>query len=214
MQKELSSLAIQLRNLSCFSEARLILKLAEDKLYLYSFVPTENLDLILEYGLASSNYIRNNLELLEKIFPQEADRQEWLDRFKNEEDDLTLQGPSVFLTKPNLQKILELNPKHPLSEGKFTLIKIDYSKLLEHQPDLKLEGLELVPYQDEEYEERKKEIEHTLSKEDVKEFNSQSFEENWEHYLPMDGFFAANVPHAVVINKEGVIPPEYLQVEK
>ena len=39
----------------------------------------------------------------------------------------------------------------------------------------------------------------------------KDFNETWENYLVGAGYFAANVPHGIVINSDGLIPVECLK---
>lgn len=188
-----------------------IIKLSSNSIYFYSYVPTQHLKLVFKYGLASSKYIKNTPELLNEIFSNKLEKKEFIESF--EENDITLLGPSVWLSKPNLKSILNLDPNHPLSQGNFTLIKINYSELKKDQPDLKVYGLELIPYKDEDYDYLQDKIEHELEESEIEELARLSFNETWSNYIAGGGYYSPNVPHAVVLNSSGIIPPKYLSIE-
>ncbi len=207
----LMKLSKELHNQNLITYAQKIKALTES-IYLYSYIPTDAQDTVMEYGLASSNYIKNNPELLKKIFPKNNEKRKWLQRFKDEENDITLKGPSVWLSKPNLNKILKMDPNHPLSEDKFTLVEINYSKLKEDYPETQIYGLELIPYENKDYKNKKKEIEHELNQEEILNLSKLSFEETWKDYLKGEGYFSPNVPHGVVLTNNGVILPQYLKI--
>jgi hypothetical protein len=199
------------QNIYCKPLLDLIASTEAETIYLYTYVPHEHIDLVFEYGLASSQYIRENKKLFNSIFTNPKEKTEWLSGFEEDEDDITLKGPSVFFSKPIMSEILKRDPNHPLSESEFDLIRINFTKLSKDF-DGSVFGLELIPYENSEFDEKIEEIQHELSLEEIKSLSNTSFEETWENFLPGDGFFAANVPHGILLLDSGFVPPEYLEV--
>jgi len=68
--------------------------------------------------------------------------------------------------------------------------------------------VELIPYNNDEYENKKHDIERELEYDDIEQLSREGYHDAWSNYVP--GYFAGNVPHGIVILKEGIIPPEYL----
>lgn len=204
----LFNLYTQLIKLSYTSEANVIKPLLE-QIYLYSFAPSDAKESIKEFGLASSKAIKDNPELLNNIFPEKSDQDSWLKEFDS--NDISLKGISIFFSKPDMNKIIELDSDHFLAKEDYDLIQIDYNKLLEIYPDTKIMGLELIPYEDNEYDELKKQIEHWIEPNELLDLCDKDFNETWENYLVGAGYFAANVPHGIVINSDGLIPVECLK---
>ena len=179
-----------------------------DKIMLYSFVPKENLDAIKKWGLAGTRGIVENPELLAHIFPDEAERQAFVDRY--DPSDITLQGPSVFFQSVPVNYIVGLDKEHILTQGDYILIGIDWSQLSQDHPSARIHGVELIPYNDEEYEDKKSEIEHVLDHNEISHLASMPYHHAWSNYV--SGYFAGNVPHGIVILDGGIIPPEYLSL--
>lgn len=186
-----------------------LIKMAEDPTYLYSFIPSSDKKSVLKHGLLSSEYMTKEPKILKEIMPEEKDRDKFLKKF--DPKDMTLKGPSAWFSKPDLNKILKLNKKHLLGKDDYELLRINYSDLKNDIPETEIYGMELVPYENEDYEKLKKKIEHTLSEKEISKLSRLSFEETWEHYLPLDGFYSPNVPHGIIITPDKYIGPEYLE---
>jgi hypothetical protein len=192
------------------TESKMIFVLAEKNTLVYSFVPKNSIDTIKEFGIASSEYIKNTPKLLEKIYPDKDEQRKWLDKFENK--NMSLKGVNVFFVKPELKKIKNLDPAHPVVKNEYDLVEINLSKLLKDYPSTKIYGLELIPYiSGQEYKENKTKIERWLSPKDITNFARKTFEDTWNNYLPGGGYFAANVPHGVVITPTKNIPTEYFR---
>jgi hypothetical protein len=188
---------------------RIILEsLTDEQILLYSFVPKKDIRLIKQYGLAGTRGLIQNEELLDLAYPDEKERHEFIARY--DENDVTLQGPSVFFQRVPMEYIVSLDGDHLLSRKEHVLISIDWSSLTRDFPDASIHGLELIPYGDDEYEDKKSEIERELSDDDVSSFSRVSYGNAWENYVP--GYFAGNVPHGIVMLRGGIIPPEYLNI--
>tara|TARA_B100000579_G_scaffold419557_1_gene418279 strand:- start:189 stop:788 length:600 start_codon:yes stop_codon:yes gene_type:complete len=182
-------------------------------IYFYTYVKENDLDSVMKHGLASSVRISEDKVLLERIFDNKKDRDAFVRR--TDSSDVTQKGPSVFLSKPlSVEEIKDLDPEHALAKGKWNLIKINYSKLKSDDPSVYVYGLELVPYEDKEYDEVKSEVEGVMSEDKLNKYIGMSAEETWAEFKPMSGFFAANVPHGILINKEGLIDAKYLSLTR
>ena len=187
---------------------RIILESLNNKqITLYSFVPQKDLASIKRYGLAGTRGIVENPKLLAHIFPYQAERQAFVDRYDKE--DVTLQGPSVLFQRVPIEYIANLDSDHVLTQGDHTLITINWSLLSQDDPSAHIHGVELIPYSDEEYKEKKPDIEHVLSDEEISRLARLPYHYAWSNYVP--GYFAGNVPHGIVILESGIIPPEYLR---
>ena len=182
-------------------------------IFLYTYVKDKDLDSIMSNGLASSVRISKDKNLLEKIFDNKKERDDFIKR--TDSSDITQAGPSVFFSKPlSIRKIKDLDPKHPLTKEDYVLIKINYSKLKSDDPNVYIYGLELVPYEDEEYDDIKSDIEKRMTDDDLDKYIKMNSEDAWANYKSIPGFFAANVPHGVLINKDGLIDPKYLELSR
>jgi hypothetical protein len=208
MITRIKTLSNIIKEIGLISEAKSISDLDR---FVYSFVPSEDIDNVLEFGLASTKHIIGNKLLLKKIFPDKKERLKWIDLY--DEDDITTQGPNVFFQKPDVKKIKKMNPEHPIFEREMELLRIDFSSLREDFPDMKVFGLEMIPYEDNEYLSKKDKIEKYLSDTDINAEMDKSFDDAWSDYKPLPGFFAPNIPHGVIIIKKNIIPKEYITVE-
>jgi len=180
----------------------------EDQITLYSFVPKKDISLIKQYGLAGTRGLIENKELLDQVYPDEKEKQKFIARY--DADDITLQGPSVLFQHVPMEYIVSLDDDHPLTRKEYVLISIDWTMLTRDYPDAYIYGLELIPYYEDEYEDKKGAIERELSDDEVSSFSRMSYVNAWEHYVP--GYFAGNVPHGIVMLSDGIIPPSYLNI--
>ena len=188
---------------------RIILEsLGNEQITLYSFVPKKDIRLIKQYGLAGTRGLVQNEELLDQAYPDEKEKQEFIARY--DADDVTLQGPSVFFQRVPIEYIVSLDGDHLLSRKEHVLISIDWSSITRDFPDAHIHGLELIPYDDDEYEDKKGAIERELSDDEVSSFSRVSYSNAWEDYVP--GYFAGNVPHGIIMMSDGIIPPNYLSI--
>jgi hypothetical protein len=180
---------------------------------LYSFVKNSDLESIMKYGLMSSSALSKKESILNKIFKSEKE----IKKFKNKikKDNILQQGVSAFFQKPpSPEYLFKMDKNHLLFDDYFVLLKIDLKKLIKDS-SVKIYGLELEPYNtDSEYEKNKNNIEKELSSSEIRRLSKKSAEQNWKNYKHIDGFFAPNVPHALIITKNGIIKPEYLSVDK
>ena len=179
----------------------------------YTYIREDDLDSIMDLGLASSIRIANDKEILNRIYKDKKQRRDFVKRI--DDSDPTQMGPSIFFNKPlSIKRIKELDPEHPLSEGDWVLLKINYSELKSDDPSVYIYGLELVPYEDEDYDDIKSDVEGIMSEDELNKYIKMRTEETWSEFKPMSGYFAANVPHGVLINKDGLIDPKYLSLNR
>lgn len=184
-----------------------------DNIYLYTYVREEDLDSIMDIGLASSVRISKDKRILDKIYKSDKERKDFVS--KVDESDITQRGPSAFFTKPlSADRVKDIDPDHALAKGNWVLIKIDYSKLKEDDPSAYIYGLELLPYEDKDYEKVKSEVEGVISGDKLNKYTEMTSEEAWSEFKPMSGYFAANVPHGIIVNKGGLIEPKYLSLSR
>lgn len=185
----------------------------KDDIYFYTYIREDDLDSIMDLGLASSIRIANDKEILNRIYKDKRQRRDFVKRI--DKSDPTQMGPSIFFNKPlSIKRIKELDPEHPLSEGDWVLLKINYSKLKSDDPSVYIYGLELVPYEDEDYDDMKLDIEGVMSEDKLNKYIKMGTEKTWSEFKPMSGYFAPNVPHGVLINKDGLIDPKYLSLTR
>ena len=105
---------------------RIILEsLTDEQILLYSFVPKKDIRLIKQYGLAGTRGLIQNEELLDLAYPDEKERQEFISRY--DENDVTLQGPSVFFQRVPMEYIVSLDDDHLLSRKEHVLIERELS---------------------------------------------------------------------------------------
>jgi len=173
---------------------------------LYSFVPEKDIESVKKWGLAGTRGIIQNPGLLRSLFPNRKARQSWVSKY--DKKDITLQGPSILFQIVPRDFIISLDSHHLLSKGKYRLIEIKWSEFKRDNPGAYIMGLELVPYEDEEYEEMKSQIERELSDDEVFKLCQKSYQETWKDYVP--GFFAGNVPHGIIMCESGIVEPKYL----
>ncbi len=184
--------------------------------YVYSYVAPKAIDTILEEGLYGGEALLTRPDLLKLVA---EDRGMSPTKLKNRiEKDLedpfwkpAALGPNiVFQLIPNMKMVSD---KHPVKVRKLVPIKINLSELLSDYPGTKIFGMELKPY-----EEGMKDGERHryLSAKDLNKFLAMSGKELWSKYNDIDdkGLYAADVPHASIHTKSGIIGPEYLKEVK
>jgi len=177
---------------------------------LYTYVSRSLIESVMHYGLAGTKGIIDNKEILDSMYEDDDEKQAFIDRY--DDSDMTLHGPSVFFQRPDIDKIIEIDPEHILGTGEYILLSISYEELIAHPGYQGIYGVELEPYDDEEYDDRKLEVEHIVSESDIAGLAGIGFEEAWHDYVP--GYFAANVAHGIVLTESGLIDPELLEIVK
>ena len=198
----------------------LLTKTSSDQqdVYVQSAVPTKYLELMKRKGLASQKAIAEDPELLKAFLDVrnlseekfKADLAERLDHWQSD----SVSGPSVFFTSPDPDKVSD--PRHFINQYETSPVKINLSRLIRDMPDTRIAGSELVPY-DPDGPEHQGDIRHRdITLEQAAEYARTDPKELWKNYKPeyVGKYYAADVPHAQIVTPSGVIPPEYLEVEK
>ena len=191
---------------------------AEQDVYVQSAVPTKYIDLVKRKGLASQKAIAEDPELLKAFLDirglsEDQFRSELAEKLDHWHAD-AVSGPSVFFTSPDPDKVSD--PRHFINKFETSPVKINLSRLIKDIPDTRIAGSELVPY-DPEGPEHQGDIRHRdITLEQAAEYARTDPKELWKNYKPeyVGKYYAADVPHAQIVTPSGVIPPEYLEVEK
>ena len=179
----------------------------------YTFIKASDIDSVMKHGLASSIAISKNKDILSHLFKTKKDISDYISNIND--SDITQRGPSVFFqAPPSISDILKKDPNHILGQDDYILLEIDY-ELLSKETNSYVFGLELEPYtSDKEYNLNKNKIEKKLSDKDLKALSEKSADEAWNYFEPIDGFYAPNVPHGVIITDTGYIDPKYIKKVK
>jgi 8-oxo-dGTP pyrophosphatase MutT (NUDIX family) len=191
-----------------------------DKLAAYTMVPEGAIEAIKKHGLLSGQSLLNNPEALAAAA---AGRGMTADDFKKEIQNTlsgwkpeSAQGPNVLFKPP--PEDFELPEHHPSKKWQLAQLGVDIDKLLEDQPDTRVHGSELVPYDEEEAERQgdayASQRHRDLSPEELAELRGRSSEDLWKNMDKTFKGYAANVPHASVITPTGDIPSKYLKFAK
>jgi 2'-5' RNA ligase len=193
-------------------------------LSLLTAVPADSLESVLKHGVLSQKAMLDNEDALIQFIKQRAKdmpEEDWDEEAEKEhilkalkEDKHAVKGPSAFFTDPDPEKVSD--PRHYINRFNTKKLKIDLEKLLEDEPDTKIMGVELKPWpedQEEEPEGRQRE----LTVEDIKELIARGPEDLWKDYYHGDDenpyrYYAAHVPHAIVMTPSGKIDPKYLSL--
>ncbi len=178
--------------------------------YLTHAVSPDSIESIRKKGLLSAKAIVSDDELLNLAradFSPEK-RQAWkakvLERLKSDPE--AVSGSSVFFNSPDYSK---LTPDHNINARHLKNVRVNISKLLADRPNTRIRGVELVPHNKGKYSDRVRD----LSISDVINYTSKTPEELWKDYDPKPGYYAPDVPHAFVLTDDGIIPPEYLDLD-
>lgn len=177
------------------------LQFQPDDLKLFSFVKKEHVKDIMYHGMPGIESIIKNEDLLNDFYPSPSEKEELLKLY--DEKNMKLKGPMVFFQLPDLQKIRELNPNHPLVSGKYLIVEIDYDELNDFQGYDGIYGLDLLMYDS-------KEKERMLTPGDVNDLSVMAYDDAWRHYVPDS--FAKNVPHGIILTDNGIVDPSYLKI--
>lgn len=200
---------------------------ASDDMEVYHHVPTSAVDAVLKHGLLSSEALAANPELLALARPDPKEREEWLARLQKEKDWPHRKGPNVLFKEAPADLVLPDN--HPTKQTPHTRVKVRLGALLRDKPDTKVYGMELAPFDevfadidDDKWNSMSPDAQNALrekrkrmlSAEELKALTSSASSELWKHYKdPGKPMYAPDVPHAAIITSDGVIPPEYLDVQ-
>ena len=178
---------------------------------LYTYVPADAVDIILDTGLHSSKSLLDKPELLEQAAKGRNKSPEEF-RKKVEEGLRTwkayaLKGPNaVFHPIPDSQ---ELEPNHPTKERKLVPLKIDLDRLMRDHPKTKLYGMELVPYASSRSPGSRH---HYIGEAKIKSLASRTPKKYWSSYNDEEhqGLYAPDVPHVAIHTPEGFVSGKYL----
>jgi len=200
---------------------------AEDPMYLHSYIPSGSIKNVKEHGLLSGNELAKpeNRHLLDIARPNgDADR--WLkerdERLAKSPWTTSYNGPSALFGDTDPEKI---HDKHPIKRFDTTRARINLHELLKDYPTTKLEGSELIPFSDETYDalDEKGQNEfvnkrhHTLSPEEIKSLiaRGQNPKDMWKDFKDTEGkYYASDVPHAHVVTPMGKIPSKYIEFDE
>jgi hypothetical protein len=181
--------------------------------YVYSYVPKEAVETILNEGLYGGEALLKRPDLLEL-----AAKGRGLSKTKFKKDieknlkswsKESTKGPNVvFHLIPSSQK---LSDKHPTKVHKLVPIKINLTQLLDDFPDTELFGMELEVYNEETSIE--KDRHHFLNSKELIKFLAMSPKELWSTYNDIGdkGRYSPDVPHMSIHVNNGIIPPQYIQ---
>lgn len=191
-------------------------KIAERRLI--SYVRPNALDSVRRHGLLSADLLSKpeNRPLLEISRPGvEAER--WLEEHQHNREERpwsdSYLGPSVLFGPPDPEK---LNKNHPIVKGNMVPISIRLDQLMAEQPDTRVHGSELVPYNTEhdaaqpDYPHQRH---HDLDKRELSKLMRLAKTPNvlWKDYQDTRGkTYAANVPHAQIITPTNRIDPHLI----
>ena len=184
-----------------------IAKIQNNDIFVYSVFPKKVSNSVKEVGLLGGDLLSKDKELLSKIFGKEA--QGWLKSYNKYKDNknsgVTYRGPNVFFKLP--PKRIE---DHPALSSDMQIVKINLTKLLEDHPDTIIYGLELAPYHnDDEYLKNINNIQKKINIKEVEKICERSVDDLWKDYVGIE-YYAGNVPHAVIITKNGKIDTKYI----
>jgi hypothetical protein len=181
--------------------------------YVYSYVPKNAIDPIMEFGLYGGKALLDRPDLLEIAA---KNRKESPAKFKNKlEKDLKdpfwkqcFFGPNVVFKL--IPDSIVLSKKHPVKKNKLVPIKINLTELLADYPDTKMFGMELKLYKDGIVDGDRRSF---LSLKDITKYLAMSAKELWSTYNDIEdrGLYAPDVPHASIHAVSGIVLPKYLK---
>lgn len=179
-------------------------------------------------GLLTANEIIKDESLLEKARPDKNERESLVSRVKADPNNKVFNGISVFFGEPDWEKITD---SHVIKRNKLVPYRINLSRLLKDYPQSSVWGVELLPDTPEmetmplKGQERhlkklgykwegtlRDGVERELSIDDVRQYGKQDARSMWKYYDPdkHKNYYAANVPHALIIPPKGRIDPAYI----
>jgi hypothetical protein len=190
---------------------------------LWHVAPRKAIDSIRAKGLLSSHELAKDPEAL-GLARAEHEIPDWRALMEKQMEWDSRKGPNVMFSK--IPDSVQLPDTHPTKTNDTVLIKVLLDKLLKAQPDTRVHGLELAPFDevfkdipDEMYkamprEEQDKLIDkrkRQLTPEELKNLIDTSPEDLWKHYKdPGKPMYAPDVPHAALITPSGRVDPEFL----
>jgi hypothetical protein len=165
----------------------------------------------MQHGLLSAEEVVKRPGLLQLARPDKTDQKLLLQllkmRSKDEDSALMVKGPSVFFSPPPKEKITE---GHYMRKWGLVPLRVDLDRLWRDDPSLRVHGTELTPWRplgNTPMAKRRRD----LTPEEVDAFRRTPPRELWQHYNDTR-YYAADVPHAALITRDGRIDPKYLRV--
>ena len=202
----------------------------EEEVYVYAAVTPESEESIMEKGLLSAVKLIEDPKAVAMARPDPEEREKFIEKVKAGRDLDQYNGTSVFFGEPDWSKITD---EHFIKKWNLVTYKINLSRFLEDYPDSYVKGVELVPVisklshlSDEDYNRELEELGYDLSKgwdetrqrrlnlDEIRAFGEKSPEEMWKWYDVDEHagkYYAANVPHGIIMSEIGRIPPEYIE---
>ena len=181
----------------------------------FTYVPAAMKDQILREGLYSSKALLKRHDLLDATAATRGDdpdkwRSDIRERLKSWKPE-AVQGPNVLFHEPDAAM---LPADHPMKKWQLSRLNVDLEELLRRRPTTRVHGLELTPYDkakgdDPDYPQQRH---HDLTPQEIEEIAARPAADVWSQYSGAGrGMYAADVPHASIITRGGVIPPRYLK---
>lgn len=182
-------------------------------IFVYSFVPQNALNEIKKLGLLSGKLVLKNKKILDIARPSKTDQKKFKEYIeedlKYKETKIFAESVSVFFTLPDFSK---LKNTHFIIKNKLVPIQINLTKLLNEEEDIKLLGVELVPFDSKKSKEENIKLRRKfLTRRDVEKYVNKDAKELWKYYDPEDSkHYAADVPHLLIRTKSYRIKPKYI----
>lgn len=192
----------------------------------YSYVPRQALDTIMSEGLYSGTALLKRPDLINLLarsrgIPEKRFSRKFINEITglNKHERNSVRGPNIVFQPP--PEDIKLAPAHPMNKWDLIRLKINLAQLQKDYPKLRIHGQELFPYSENEYKrlgpvDYEQARHHDLSSQELDKLRQLSAKELWKHYSDKQnkGFYAADVPHASLITRSGIIKPKYLSVDE
>ncbi len=191
------------------SSSEHFLKLSSE-IFVFTFVPKDNLDLIKSKGLLSAAKLIEDEVVLKAVKGKKAQKfkQDIEKKLSDPEWQEIVSGVSSFFTLPDWQQLSE---KHFIFQNDLVPIRINLTKLINEESGVKLLGVELEPYNSKKKEQPNRE--RKLSLKEIKDFINKQPSELWKNYdNPDNDKYAPEVPHLIIIVPSGKIKSKYLDL--
>ncbi len=172
---------------------------------LYAWVPVASIPMVQKYGLMAGRALLNHPDAIKNL-SQALDISPMSIRHSIHSAGVSHLGPKVVFSEP--PKNIELSSNHPSKIAASALIAIDYKKLKEDEPEVRLWGME-IPSGD-----MGLLTNRYLSYSEVDYYMKLSPNNLWSSYYDEEnkGMFAPSVPHARIEIEGQTIDPMYLRI--